>query len=206
MFEPFFTTKPVGKGTGLGLSQIFGFVRQIGRRDRDRHRARARARPSRSTCRAISRRPATAAAGRPSRPRSRRRRALDILVVEDDPRVLAATMGALAELGHRAGRLRRSARRARACSTRHPGARPDHLRRADARPDRPRDDRRAGRRACRTSRCCSSPAMPARRMPSAFGGHARAAQALHAGRAGTRDRRGDGARAARRRARRSPRR
>jgi signal transduction histidine kinase/ActR/RegA family two-component response regulator len=100
VFEPFFTTKPVGKGTGLGLSQIFGFVRQSGGEIAivstpgrgttvtlylPRHLGEAPAQHARLA--AVE--PATAASG------------LDILVVEDDPRVLSATMEVLAELGHR---------------------------------------------------------------------------------------------------------
>ena len=102
VFEPFFTTKPVGKGTGLGLSQIFGFIRQsggeIGIRSAPgegssvtlylpRHIAQAPA-PREVTALSFATAPDAAA--------------LDILVVEDDIRVLAATMGALEELGHRA--------------------------------------------------------------------------------------------------------
>jgi signal transduction histidine kinase len=100
VFEPFFTTKPVGKGTGLGLSQIFGFVRQsegeigiesvpgagttvtlyLPRRVSDDQSA-----PDTPDADAAASVPLTG---------------LDILVVEDDPRVLAATMGALDELDH----------------------------------------------------------------------------------------------------------
>ena len=101
VFEPFFTTKPVGKGTGLGLSQIFGFVRQSGGEIGiastpgvgttvtlylPRHAGEAAAAVPLPTSREVS----AADAG------------LDILVIEDDPRVLAATMAALKELGHRA--------------------------------------------------------------------------------------------------------
>jgi signal transduction histidine kinase/CheY-like chemotaxis protein len=101
VFEPFFTTKPVGKGTGLGLSQIFSFVHQLGgevaiesapgvgttvnlRLPRD-----ASVEPQRVAAEAMPAAPSPTAA-------------LTILVVEDDPRVLGATIGALEELGHRA--------------------------------------------------------------------------------------------------------
>lgn len=99
VFEPFFTTKPVGKGTGLGLSQIFAFVRQadgeIGIASEPgqgttvtlylpRHIGAAIVEAQREELVDVA-----AAAS------------LDILVVEDDPRVLGATMAALAELGHR---------------------------------------------------------------------------------------------------------
>jgi signal transduction histidine kinase/ActR/RegA family two-component response regulator len=100
VFEPFFTTKPIGKGTGLGLSQVFSFVRQA------EGEVALRSAPGEGTTVTLYLpRHATAfvpeiveaapAAEVPTR-------SLDILVVEDDPRVLAATMGALEELGHRA--------------------------------------------------------------------------------------------------------
>jgi signal transduction histidine kinase len=100
VFEPFFTTKPVGKGTGLGLSQIFGFVRQTeGEITIDstpdvgttatlylpRRLSAAKPAPAPAAVSAEASAPLTG---------------LYILVVEDDPRVLAATIGALEELGH----------------------------------------------------------------------------------------------------------
>ena len=101
VFEPFFTTKEAGKGTGLGLSQIFALVRQLGGEiaidtapgrgtevtlfiPRDAAGAAA-------VLDAAERAPV--AAGGDAR--------LTVLVVEDDPRVLAATVGAIEELGHR---------------------------------------------------------------------------------------------------------
>lgn len=105
-FEPFFTTKPVGKGTGLGLSQIFGFVRQsdggiaissqVGQgtevtlylpRYRTTDEASALSEP--------------VADATPAFDETAMHQSFDILVIEDDSRVLAATIGALEELGHR---------------------------------------------------------------------------------------------------------
>jgi len=100
VFEPFFTTKPVGKGTGLGLSQIFGFVRQSG------GEVRIESTVGEGTtvtmflpCHAAT--PGAAPVVERIGPREGPHRALDILVVEDDPRVLTATLAALEELGHR---------------------------------------------------------------------------------------------------------
>jgi len=99
-FEPFFTTKPVGKGTGLGLSQIFGFAHQSGGEvgiesevgrgttvsiylPRTHVEARVRVHP------AVHRADADAHV-----PGAR------ILLVEDDPRVRTATVGALEDLDY----------------------------------------------------------------------------------------------------------
>jgi signal transduction histidine kinase/ActR/RegA family two-component response regulator len=101
-FEPFFTTKEVGKGTGLGLSQIFGFAQQSGGTvgivssvgvgttvsiylpRAQAVTADVRMHPA-MTQRDFS---------EPSVPGAR------ILLVEDDPRVRAATVGALEDLGY----------------------------------------------------------------------------------------------------------
>ena len=100
-FEPFFTTKPVGKGTGLGLSQIFGFAHQsngevgiesqVGRGTtvsiylpRTEVAARVRIHP------AVQRREDAEAHVAGAR----------ILLVEDDPRVRTATVGALEDLDY----------------------------------------------------------------------------------------------------------
>jgi len=99
VFEPFFTTKPVGTGTGLGLSQIFGFVRQSGG---EIGVVTAPGEGSTFTL-YLPRHIGEVTAGGVEAPLedAAPAGALDILVVEDDPRVLAATLGALTELGHR---------------------------------------------------------------------------------------------------------
>ncbi|UVO54432.1 ATP-binding protein [Sphingomonas sp. SUN039] len=99
IFEPFFTTKETGKGTGLGLSQVFGYARQssgtvtvdsvVGTGTTvslylPRHLGEAGAADADI---------ADIVHWRPARPAK-------ILVVEDDRRVLTATVDALHELGH----------------------------------------------------------------------------------------------------------
>ncbi len=102
VFEPFFTTKPVGKGTGLGLSQIFAFVRQSG------GEIAIESAPGKGTVVTLYL-PRHMAAGDTAtaiEPTANTHdtpaiTGLGILVVEDDPRVLTATVGTLEELGHR---------------------------------------------------------------------------------------------------------
>ncbi len=103
VFEPFFTTKEVGKGTGLGLSQIFALVQQL------HGEVGIVSAPGEGTTVTLYLPRAAALGTLPSPPvpivaadpiAPKMPETLHILVVEDDPRVLAATTGALEEIGH----------------------------------------------------------------------------------------------------------
>jgi signal transduction histidine kinase/ActR/RegA family two-component response regulator len=100
-FEPFFTTKPVGKGTGLGLSQIFGFAHQSG------GEVGIDSQLSRGTIVSIYLPRTEAVAPVRLHPAAQRSETADIhvagariLLVEDDPRVRGATVGALEDLDY----------------------------------------------------------------------------------------------------------
>ena len=99
-FEPFFTTKPVGKGTGLGLSQIFGFAHESG------GEVGIESKVGRGTIVSIFL-PRTEVAApvriHPALQRGDRDLHVPgarILLVEDDPRVRTATVGALEDLDY----------------------------------------------------------------------------------------------------------
>jgi signal transduction histidine kinase/ActR/RegA family two-component response regulator len=100
-FEPFFTTKPVGKGTGLGLSQIFGFAHQSG------GEVGIESQVGRGTTVSIYLPRTEKAAEVRVHPAVQRVEAAEarvpgarILLVEDDPRVRTATVGALEDLDY----------------------------------------------------------------------------------------------------------
>lgn len=99
VFEPFFTTKPVGRGTGLGLSQVFGTVRRFG------GEIGIESAPGRGTSVSLYLPRHDAAAAVKNADDAPVAEAVvagrDILVVEDDPRVLRSVIAALGELGHR---------------------------------------------------------------------------------------------------------
>ena len=102
VFEPFFTTKPIGKGTGLGLSQIFGFVRQSQGEIQISSTAGEGTTVSILLPRHVAPADDTAAPTAPAEGALvEASGAHEILVVEDDPRVLVATVDALEELGYR---------------------------------------------------------------------------------------------------------
>jgi PAS domain S-box-containing protein len=99
--DPFFTTKGPGKGTGLGLSMVHGFAVQSG------GAIRLSSQPGlgttvelwlpRTTEQVRETAAAETAAHPPARPAAR---SLRILLVDDDPLVVAGTRSMLEELGH----------------------------------------------------------------------------------------------------------
>ena len=100
-FEPFFTTKPVGKGTGLGLSQIFGFAHQSG------GEVGIESEAAKGTTVSIYLPRTEVAASVRIHPAVQRAADSEahvagarILLVEDDPRVRTATVGALEDLDY----------------------------------------------------------------------------------------------------------
>mgnify|MGYP002777037285 CR=1 FL=1 len=102
VFDPFFTTKAAGRGTGLGMSQVFAFVRSAG------GEITVDSTPGEGTSviitlpravRDVAASAPPAAGDNPAPPGPQQ--SLTILVVEDDPRVLVATVEAVTELGHR---------------------------------------------------------------------------------------------------------
>ena len=101
-FEPFFTTKAIGKGTGLGLSQIFGFAHQSG------GEVGIESSVGKGTTVSIYLPRTDAAASNVRTHPAVQLRSEDemtvpgarILLVEDDPRVRTATVGALEDLGY----------------------------------------------------------------------------------------------------------
>ncbi|HTI31692.1 MAG TPA: ATP-binding protein [Sphingomonas sp.] len=98
IFEPFFTTKALNQGTGLGLSQIHGFMQATG------GTIEIDSREGEGTLVALlfprGDGMIEAAGGSESVPTANPT-SRQILVIEDDTRVLAATVAALEELGHR---------------------------------------------------------------------------------------------------------
>jgi hypothetical protein len=97
-FEPFFTTKGVGRGTGLGLSMVHGFARQSG------GDARIVSTPGTGTVVCLylpaADRPADVVAENEAVAAAADRPGQRILVVDDEPEVLALVNDLLGTLGY----------------------------------------------------------------------------------------------------------
>ena len=99
LFEPFFTTKEEGKGTGLGLSTVYSIVRQFGGDVSVwTELGKGSAFTARFPCTdVVSTDAVTSRTARPRGPVGRE----TVLVVEDEPSVLALTKEVLEEAGYR---------------------------------------------------------------------------------------------------------
>ena len=92
IFEPYFTTKPTGKGTGLGLSTVYGIVRQAG------GAITVESQENRGTTFRLYF-PAQPVAA-PAQPSDGDTPATAILVVDDEPSLLAAASRMLRQHGY----------------------------------------------------------------------------------------------------------
>ena len=96
LFEPFFTTKPVGQGTGLGLATVYGIVKQ------NNGILNEYSEPGHGTTFRIylPRHADEAVAVEAGQEKSATRGSETILVVEDEPAILALTKTMLERLGY----------------------------------------------------------------------------------------------------------
>lgn len=106
-FEPFFTTKPTGEGTGLGLSMVYGFVKQSG------GHAKIYTEIGQGTTVRLYLPRSTSEADPTSKPAAEPKAAPGggetILVVEDDPGVLAFEAETLTSAGYKVVEARNGA-------------------------------------------------------------------------------------------------
>jgi two-component system NtrC family sensor kinase len=99
-FEPFFTTKEVGQGTGLGLSQVYGFCKQAG------GYVHIDSAPGSGTTvelllpETAEQPPSAERRGSDPNPPPRAEAGETVLVVEDEPDVMAMAVENLTELGY----------------------------------------------------------------------------------------------------------
>lgn len=103
VFDPFYTTKPAGQGTGLGMSQVFAFCRQS---DGEVQISSTEGEGTSVAMLLPVAKPeqhhASASEADGDLGEAAPTDTLSILVVEDDKRVLIATVDAVEELGHKA--------------------------------------------------------------------------------------------------------
>ncbi|MEP6493242.1 MAG: ATP-binding protein [bacterium] len=99
LFEPFYTTKGLGRGTGLGLSSVYGFVKQSS------GHAKVTSEMGRGTTVKLffpeASEPMPAPEAEPEKPETSRERGNVVLVVEDEPDLLALASRFLQDLGYR---------------------------------------------------------------------------------------------------------